>query len=90
MTEDASGILSDPGLIDEQFRRAWLPYFCRAGRGSVDLDVPHAQVGGWLPTLDEVDSPPFLGSELHAVVQHMKPTAGSLDGWGWRLACGLD
>ena len=61
---------------------AWLPYFCRAGRRSVDLDAFRAHVGGWLPTLDEVDFPPLLGSELF--VQHKKPTAGSLDGSGWR------
>ena len=61
LKEDGSGILSDPGLVDEQFRRAWLPYFCRAGWGSVDMDASHARVGGWLPTLDEVDFPPLLG-----------------------------
>ena len=25
-----------------------------------------------------------LGTELHDVVQHKKPTGGSLDVWGWR------
>ena len=93
LTEDGSGILSDPWLIDEQFRRAWLPFFCGAGRGSVDLDAFHAQVGGWLPILDEVDFPPLLGSELYDVVQHKKPTAG-IFGWlvlegSQGLACGL-
>ena len=72
ITEDGSGILSDPGRIDEQFRKAWLPFFCRAGRGSVDLSAFNAQVGGWLPSLDEVDFPPLLGSERYDVVQHKK------------------
>ena len=33
LTTDGSGILSDPALIDEQFRKAWLPYFSRSVRG---------------------------------------------------------
>ena len=33
LTVDGSGVVSDPDLIDEQFRIAWLPFFCRAGRG---------------------------------------------------------
>ena len=24
-----SGVLADPAKIDEEFRKAWLPYFCR-------------------------------------------------------------
>ena len=31
LTVDGSGVLSDPDRIDEQFRNAWLPFFCRAG-----------------------------------------------------------
>ena len=29
LTPDASGILSDPSLIDREFRKAWRPFFCR-------------------------------------------------------------
>ena len=32
-----SGVLSDPSLIDQKFREAWLPYFCRSVRGVADL-----------------------------------------------------
>ena len=34
LTVDGSGVLSGPDRIDEQFRAAWLPFFCRAGRGA--------------------------------------------------------
>ena len=39
LTVDGSGVLSDPGRIDEQFRNAWLPFFCRAGRSAADPSV---------------------------------------------------
>ena len=32
-TPDGSGVLSDPDQIDAEFREAWLPYFCRSGKG---------------------------------------------------------
>ena len=50
----------------------------------MDIPVFHAEVGGWLPTLTEVDSPPLIGQDLHDVVQKKKTTAGSPDGWWWR------
>ena len=32
LTPDGSGVLSDPNQIDAEFRKAWLPYFCRSGQ----------------------------------------------------------
>ena len=32
VTPGGSGVLADPGRIDEEFRKAWLPYFCRSGQ----------------------------------------------------------
>ena len=29
VTPGGSGVLADPGWIDEEFRKVWLPYFCR-------------------------------------------------------------
>ena len=62
LTDDGSGIPSDPRHIDEQFQKAWRPFFCGEGRGSVDLSAYNAELGGWLPFLDEVDFPPLIGS----------------------------
>ena len=81
---DGGGVLSSPDRIDEQFRAAWLPFFCRAGRSAVDPSVFDREVGGWLPRLGEFDFPPLLGSDLYSVVQHKRVSAGGLDGWGWK------
>ena len=84
-TVDGSGVISDPSLIDQKFREAWLPYFCRSVRGVADLEDFSMEVeGGWLPTLDMVDLPPLTGDLLSEVVRRKKVTAGSLDGWEWR------
>ena len=84
ITEDGSGVQSDPGGIDEQFRKAWFPSFCRTDKGSVDFSAYLDEFGGWLPSLAEVDFPPLLGSEFDDVVQREKSTSCSVDGWGWR------
>ena len=84
-TVDGSGVISDPSLIDQKFREAWLPYFCRSVRGVANLEDFSMEVeGGWLPTLDMVDLPPLTGDLLSEVVRRKKVTAGSLDGWEWR------
>ena len=32
LTPGGSGVLADPARIDEEFRKAWIPYFCRSGQ----------------------------------------------------------
>ena len=32
LTPGGSGVLADPAKIDEEFRKAWLPYFCRSAQ----------------------------------------------------------
>ena len=84
LTPDGSGVLSDPARIDEEFRKAWLPYFCRSGHRETSLDEFNEVVDGWLPLLPEVHLPRLTGQMLADVVQRKGVTAGSLDGWGWR------
>ena len=84
LTPGGSGVLSDPARIDEEFRKAWLPYFCRSGQRETSLDEFSFEVEGWLPLLPEVHLPPLTGQMLADVVQRKGVTAGSLDGWGWR------
>ena len=77
-------LLSDPSRIDEEFRKAWLPYFCRSGQKEASLEELDDEAEGWLPLLPEVSLPCLTGQMLAAVVQGKGATAGSLDGWGWR------
>ena len=83
-TVDGSGVLVEPHAIDEQFRTAWMPFFCRGDKENADLDAFWAVAEGLTPLLDEVKLPPLSGDMLYDAVQKKKPTAGSLDGWGWR------
>ena len=75
LTPGGSGVLADPAKIDEEFRKAWLPYFCRSGQRETSLE---------LPLLPEVSLPRLTGQMLADVVQRKSATAGSLDGWDWR------
>ena len=72
LTPGGSGVLADPARIDEEFRKAWLPYFCRS------------EVDGCLPLLPVVSLPELTGEMLAEVVRRKSAAAGSLDGWGWR------
>ena len=73
-------MLADPVRIDEEFRKAWLPYGCRSGQRDTSLEEFDREVDGWLPLLLEVDVPRLTGQVLADVVQRKGATAGSLDG----------
>ena len=83
-TSDGSGVLSDPNQIDAEFRKAWLPYFCRSGQRETSLHEFGFEVDGWLPILPEIHLPRLTGQMLADVVLHKGVSAGGLDGWGWR------
>ena len=84
LTPGGSGVLADSAKTDEEFRKAWLPYFCRSGQRETSLDEFNVESGGWLPHLEEVSLPTLTGDMLFEVVKRKSATAGSLDGWGWR------
>ena len=70
--------------VDEEFRKAWLPYFCRSGQREGSLEEFALEVDGWLPLLPVVSLPELTGEMLAEFVRRKSATAGSLDGWGWR------
>ena len=84
LTPDGSGVPSDPNQIDAEFRKAWLPYFCRSGQRETSLDEFGFEVDGWLSLLPEVHLPRLTGQMLADVVHRKGVSAGGLDGWGWR------
>ena len=61
LTPGGSGVLADPDRIDEEFRKAWLPYFCRSGQRDTSLEEFDSEVDGWLPLLPEVHLPRSTG-----------------------------
>ena len=84
LTPGGSGVLADPARIDEEFRKAWLPYFCRSGQRDTSLEEFDFEVEEWLPLLPEVSLPRLTGQMLADVVQRKGVSVGSLDGWWWR------
>ena len=84
LTPEGSGVLADPVGIDQEFRKAWLPYFCRSGQRETSLDQFNSECDGWLPRLGEFSLPALTGDMLFEIVKRKGATAGSLDGWGWR------
>ena len=75
LTLGGSGVLSDPARIDEEFRKAWLPYFCRSGQRETSLDEFNVESGEWLPHLEEVSLPTLTGDMLFEVVKKKSATA---------------
>ena len=61
---------------------------CRSFAGvpgsGADLDSFRAVAENLTPLLDEVKLPSLSGDMLYDAVQRKKPTAGSLESWGWR------
>ena len=83
LTLDVSGVLSGPNQTDAEFRKAWLPYFCRSGQRETSLDEFGFEADRWLPLLPEVHLPRLTGQMLGDVVHRKGVSAGGLDGW-WR------
>ena len=80
LTPGGSEVLTDPTRIYEEFRKAWLPYFCRSGQRETSLKEFTRRVEGWLPLLLEVALPRNTREVLADVVRRKSATAGSLDG----------
>ena len=51
LSPGGSGVLAGPAKIDEELRKAWLPYFCRSGQRDTSLEKFSFEVEGWLPLL---------------------------------------
>ena len=80
---EASKMLVEPHLIDAEFRKAWMPFFCRSGHLVVSTDRYLAFVGHLLPQEPLRDLPRITGRDLQEVAGTKRSTAGGLDGWAW-------
>ena len=79
----SSRILVEPHLIDAEFRKAWMPFFCRSGHPVVTPDQFLEFVGHLLPQEAYLDLPRITGRDLQEVARAETSTAGGLDGWAW-------
>ena len=77
----SSRILVEPHLIDAEFRKAWMPFFCRSGHPFVTLDQFLNFVGHLLPQEPYLDLPRITGRDVQDVAWASKSTAGGQDAW---------
>ena len=82
LTPGGSGVLADPARIDEEFRKAWLPYFCRSGQRDTSLEEFSFEVEGWLPLLPVFELPRLTGQMLADVVLRKSATGCSYSYFG--------
>ena len=75
----SSRILVEPHLIDAEFRKVWMPFFCRSGHRVVTPDQFLDFVGHLLPQEPCLDLPRITGRDLQEVARAKKSTAGELD-----------
>ena len=73
----------EPHLIDAEFRKAWMPYFCRSGHPEVSAEQFLDFIGFFLPQENFLDLPRITGRDLQEFARAKKATAGGLDGWAW-------
>ena len=68
----SSHILVEPHLTDDEFRKAWTPFFCRSGHPVVSQDQFLDFVGHLLPQEPFLDLPRITGRDLQEVARAKK------------------
>ena len=68
----SSQILVEPHLIDAEFRKAWMPYFCRSGHPQVSAEQFLDFIGYFLPQENFLDLPRITGRDLQEVARVKK------------------
>ena len=79
----SSQVIVEPHLFDAEFRKAWMPYFCRSGHPEVSTEQFLDFIGHFWPQENYLDLPRITGRDLQEVARAKKATAGGLDGWAW-------
>ena len=81
----SSQVIVEPHLIDAEFRKAWMPYFCRSGHPEVSAEQFLGFIGHLLPQDNFLVLPRITGRDLQEVARAKKATAGGLVGLGMKL-----
>ena len=79
----SSPIVVEPHLIDAEFRRVWMTFFCRSGHPVVTPYQFLDFVGHYLPQEPQLEFPWITDRDLQEVARAKKSTAQGLDGWAW-------
>ena len=79
----SSQVIVEPHLIDAEFRKAWMPYFCRSSHPEVSAEQFLGFIGHFSPQENFLNLPRITGRDLQEVGRAKKATAGGLDGWAW-------
>ena len=79
----SSQILVEAHLIDAEFRKAWMPFFCWSGHPVVTVDQFLDFIGHLLPQEPQIHLPRITGRDLQEVARAKKSTARGLDAWAW-------
>ena len=70
---ETSRILVEPHLIDAEFRKAWMPFFCRSGHPVVPTDQFIVFVGHLLPQEPFLHLPRIAGRDLQEIAGAKSP-----------------
>ena len=65
----SSRIIVEPHLVDAEFRKAWMPFFCRSGHPVVTPDQLLGFIGHLLPQEPYLDLPRITGRDLQEVAR---------------------
>ena len=68
----SSRIIVEPHLIDAEFRKAWMPYFCRSGHPEVSAEQFLDFIGNFLFEENYLDLPRITGRDLQEFVRAKK------------------
>ena len=81
---EASRILVEPHLIDAEFCKAWMPFFCRSGHPVITFDQFLGFVGHLLPQESQLDLPRITGRICRRLLG-----LNSLLQVGWMVGLGM-
>ena len=85
--DETSHILVQAQLIDAEFRKAWMPYFCRSGHPVVTVEQFLEFVDPFIPQEPILDLPRITGQDLFEVARAKSPRrVGWMGGPGMKLS----
>ena len=79
----SSRIIVEPHLVDAEFCKAWMPYFCRSGHPDVSPEQFLDFIGHFLPQETCLDLPRITGRDLQEVARGLRVQMEIDTIWSW-------